>query len=203
MKIELIERAGLVPALFGIGLSYGLTSGKSVDDIHPFAEPVDKNLHDRLVKIASKLCTKSGGEDKFLRQIIYWWDVTAPRYWWIEADTYKVGTTAQSESTMHRITARPLSALADFEEPVDSDTVNKLNNHIKWYKETDCDIEEFMAIKNSLPEGFLQRRIWTLNLANMKNIYNQRRNHKLPQWKEVCKAFIEATPDFLRGMYNG
>ena len=60
----------------------------------------------------------------------------------------------------------------------------------------------FFELKNALPGGFLQRRIWTLNLANMKNIHRQRKNHRLPQWHAVCDAFVEATPDFLTGMYE-
>lgn len=195
MEIRLMRKEGLSEALFGIGLSYGLTSEYEEWDVVPY----DRRM--KLQEIAAKLCKAGAGEDKFLRQIVYWWDVTAPRYWWAEADTFKVGTVAQSESTMHTITRRPLNALVDFEEPVDGDVLNRLNDHIRWYNETKGDIEEFMAIKNMLPEGFLQRRIWTLNLANMKNIHRQRKNHRLPQWRKICDAFAETTPEFLRGMY--
>lgn len=196
MEIRLMRMEGLSEALFGIGLSYGLTSEyRGWDDV-----PFDRRM--KLQEIAAKLCKAGAGEDKFLRQIMFWWDVHAPRYWWAEADTYKVGTVAQSESTMHTIMRRPLHAVVDFEEPVDGDILNRLNDHIRWYNETKGDVEEFMAIKNMLPEGFLQRRIWSLNLANMKNIHAQRRNHRLPQWHEVCEAFVEATPEFLRGMYR-
>lgn len=196
MEIRLMRMEGLSEALFGIGLSYGLTSEyEGWDDV-----PFDRRM--KLQEIAAKLCKAGAGEDKFLRQVACWWDVTAPRYWWVEADTFKVGTVAQSESTMHTIMRRPLNALVDFEEPVDGDVLNRLNDHIRWYNETKGDIEEFMAIKNMLPEGFLQRRVWTLNLANMKNIYRQRKNHRLPQWRAVCDAFVEATPGFLTRMYE-
>lgn len=196
MEIRLMRMEGLSEALFGIGLSYGLTSEyEGWDDV-----PFDRRM--KLQEIAAKLCKAGAGEDKFLRQVMCWWDVRAPRYWWAEADTFKVGTVAQSESTMHTITRRPLDALVDFEEPVDGDVLNRLNDHIRWYNETEGDVEEFMAIKNMLPEGFLQRRVWTLNLANMKNIYRQRKNHRLPQWHAVCDAFVEATPGFLTRMYE-
>lgn len=196
MEIRLMRMEGLSEALFGIGLSYGLTSEyEGWEDV-----PFDRRM--KLQEIASKLCKAGAGEDKFLRQVACWWDVRAPRYWWAEADTFKVGTVAQSESTMHTITRRPLNALVDFEEPVDGDVLNRLNDHIRWYNETEGDVEEFMAIKNMLPEGFLQRRVWTLNLANMKNIYRQRKNHRLPQWRAVCDAFVEATPGFLTRMYE-
>ena len=111
MEIRLMRAEGLSEALFGIGLSYGITSDYVCWDAVPF----DKV--ERLKKTASVLCRKGGGEDKFLRQIMFWWDVTAPRYWWAEADTYKVATTAQSESTMHTIMKRPLEE-RDFEYSV-------------------------------------------------------------------------------------
>ncbi len=200
MKIELMGSAGFVSALFGIGLSYGLTSGKSADDIHPFAEPVDENLHDRLIKIASNLCTKNGGEDKFLRQITYWWDATFPRFLWQEVDQYRIGVTTQSESTMHTLMHRDL-VQEDFEDEIYKETLFNINQLIKIYRETKSE-EAFLQVKNILPEGFLQRRVWSMSLANMKNIYHQRKSHRLPQWKLICEAFVKATPEFLRGIYD-
>ena len=194
MEIRLMRAEGLSEALFGIGLSYGLTSEYEGWDAVPF-DKVEK-----LKKIASVLCRRGGGEDKFLRQIIFWWDVKAPRYWWAEADTYKVGTAAQSESTMHTVMRRPLED-SDFEAPVPGSVRNSLNRMFLEHSETK-DERVFLELKNALPEGFLQRRIWTLNLANMKNIHRQRKSHRLPQWRQVCEAFAEATPDFLRGMYD-
>ena len=193
MEIRLMRAEGLSEALFGIGLSYGLTSEYEGWDAVPF----DKV--ERLKKTASVLCRKGGGEDKFLRQIMFWWDVRAPRFWWSEADTFKVATTAQSESTMHTIMKRPLEE-RDFEYSVPGSVRNSLNRMYLEYSETK-DERVFLELKNVLPEGVLQRRIWTLNLANMKNIHRQRRSHRLPQWRQVCEAFAEATPDFLRGVY--
>ena len=194
MEIRLMHMEGLPEALFGIGLSYGLTSEyEGWDDV-----PFDRRM--KLQEIAAKLCKAGAGEDKFLRQIVYWWDVTAPRYWWAEADTFKVGTVAQSESTMHTIMHHPLTN-ADFEAPVPYAVRNSLDRMWREYRDTK-DQKLFFELKNALPEGFLQRRIWTLNLANMKNIYRQRKNHRLSQWRRVCEAFAEATPDFLRGMYE-
>lgn len=196
MEIHLMRMEGLQEALFGIGLSYGITS--DVEDVAFL--PYDKS--ERLKEIASKLCKAGAGEDKFLRQAVCWWDVRAPRYWWAEADTFKVGTVAQSESTMHTIMRRPLSQ-DDFEEPVAECVLEELNHYIDVLaKSKETDRGMFLTLKNALPEGFLQRRIWTLNLANMKNIYRQRINHRLPQWHTVCYAFRDATPEFLRGMYE-
>ena len=195
MEIRLMRKEGFSEALFGIGLSYGLTSEYEEWDVVPY----DRRM--KLQEIASKLCKAGAGEDKFLRQIMYWWDVTAPRYWWAEADTFKVGTVAQSESTMHTIMRRDLTQ-EDFEEPIHPGALEVLNLLIGDYKKSENGHLFFMQLKNDLPEGFLQRRIWTLNLANMKNIHRQRKNHRLPQWRKICDAFVETTPEFLRGMYE-
>ena len=194
MEIELMQTAGIDPALTGIGLSYGLTSEYS--SMYYVPEETKK----RLYQIAGKLACKGGGEDKFLRQIVCWWDVKAPRFWFAEADTYKVATTAQSESTMHTIMHRELTQ-EDFEYEIPLSTLGHLNSLIAEYKETKSE-GTFLLLKNNLPEGFLQRRVWSLSLANMKNIYAQRKKHRLPQWKIVCDAFVEHTPMWLRGIYE-
>lgn len=202
MKIKLVDMASLKPALFGIGLSYGVTSGREIDDVFPhmFDDEADRTIEERLVKIASNLGRKGFGEDKFLRQIGCTFDVTAPRFWWSEADTYKLATVAQSESTMHTIMHREL-VQDDFEYPIPIPYLEHLNNLIKEYRNSNSK-SVFLQLKNELPEGFLQRRIWSMNLANMKNIVKQRRNHKLPQWHMVCKTFIDVTPEFLKPIYD-
>ena len=194
MKIHLLEAHGLDSALLGLGLSYGLTT--------PYAcwEDVPGETKQRLYKIAEKLCIRDGGENKFLRQVIYHWSVEGPRFWWCEADTYKISTVAQSASTMHTVMHRSLTQ-NDFEYSVRISYLDYLNEIIAEYKESK-DEKLFLELKNALPEGFLQRRIWTLNLANMKNIYAQRRRHRLPQWQVVCQAFMEETPPWLRGIYG-
>ena len=194
MKIHYLKHTGVVEALQGLGLSYGLTSA------YEYWEDVPKEIQSRVAGVAQKLTGKGGGEDKFLRQCIYYWDVTAPRYWWSEADTYKVATTAQSSSTMHTIMHREL-VQEDFEKPISYPYLYHLNLLIKKYKETK-DKELFLQLKNDLPEGFLQRRIWQLSLAQMLNIYRQRKKHRLPEWHCVCAAFVEHTPAFLKGMYE-
>lgn len=201
LKITKIEWAGLEAALFGIGLSYGITSGKEIYDVfeNPF-DPDENETYGKLKRIASNLCKLGHGEDKFLRQCLYIWDVQAPRFWWSEADTYKLATVAQSESTMHTIMHRNL-VQEDFEYPIHQNLLDNLNGYIDDYR-TNKSENAFLMLKNELPEGFLQRRIWSMNLANMKNIVKQRKNHRLPQWKVVCKAFIDATPDFLKGIYD-
>ena len=195
MKIQFLKRSGVSECLLGLGLSYGLTSD------YECWQDVPEEIQERVACVAKKLANKGNGENKFLRQCIYYWDVTAPRYWWSEADTYKVATVAQSESTMHTITHRELTQ-QDFEHPISRPYLYHLNLLIKKYKETK-DKELFLQLKNDLPEGFLQRRIWQLSLAQMLNIYKQRIHHRLPEWKCVCDAFVENTPYLFREMYNG
>lgn len=195
MKIHCLKHTGVGEALLGLGLSYGFTSDYDKWEDVPEGEQV------RITIVAQRLADKGNGENKFLRMVQYWWSVTAPRYWWSEADTYKVATVAQSESTMHTIMHRELTQ-EDFERHISHPYLYHLNLLIKKYKET-RDKELFLQLKNSLPEGFLQRRIWQLSLAQMLNIYKQRKNHRLPEWKCVCDAFVEKTPYLFRGMYNG
>ena len=194
MKIELFDMYGVEPALFGIGLSHGLTSG------YEDWASLTPELRKRLYEVAEKLAPKDGGHNKFLRQIAFWWDATFPRFLWQEVDQYRIGVTTQSESTMHTIMSRDL-AQEDFEQPIHPGALEVLNLLIGDYKKSKNG-HLFMQLKNDLPEGFLQRRIWTLSLANMKNIYHQRKSHRLPQWRDICEAFVEATPDFLRGIYG-
>lgn len=193
MEIRLQEGPlGLNSALLGLGLSYGLTC----TGCETWADLTD-NVQERLEKVAMNLAKRGNGENKYLRQILYIWDVRAPRFWWCEADQYRIAVTTQSESTMHTLGKRDL-VQDDFESEIYPETLLNLNKMIRYWRETK-DKDTFLEIKCNLPEGFLQRRIWSLNLQNMVNIYHQRANHKLPQWYTVCDAFVEATPSFLRG----
>jgi hypothetical protein len=134
---------------------------------------------ERAEQVALKLYNKSGGHNKFLESIQVWLDVTAPRYWWQEADTYRVGTSKQSASTMHTLMKRPLTE-ADFVLDVPDMLLEYLNTLIHD--------KQFDIVKNLLPEGFLQRRIWNLNYMVIRNIVQQRRSHRLFEWKVFCQS---------------
>ena len=194
MKIQFLKRSGVSECLLGLGLSYGLTS-----DYEKWQD-VPEPGQERVACVAKKLAGKGGGEDKFLRMVQYWWDIKAPRFIWQEIDQYRIGVTTQSESTIHSIIHRELMQ-QDFERPISHPYLYHLNLLIKKYKETK-DKELFLQLKNDLPEGFLQRRIWQLSLAQMLNIYKQRKNHRLPEWKCVCDAFVENTPYLFREMFQ-
>ena len=155
-------------ALFGIGLSFGLTSGiKSVAKFKGAPE------YSRLMKVARGLAHKQGGHNKFLETIMFTLDIDAPRYWWSQFDTYRVGISKQSEST---------------EDGMFEHITEELNAIRNDYLKAEADGDEeaktrcFMDMKAALPEAFLQRRIVVVNLKTLQNMYMQRKNHRLPQW---------------------
>ena len=192
MKINIIETSGENTALFGIGLSYGITSTyKSCTALHLY-----NDLYNKLLKTADTLAHKQGGHNKFLESINISLDITAPRYWWSEFDTYRVGVTKQSESTIHTLGKRDLTA-DDFEHNLPFDILTIFNNIIDRYRCTENKKEKealFLTLKNLLPEGYLQRRIVVLNAKTLQNIIAQRINHRLPEWKQFCDTLHNSLP---------
>lgn len=160
-----------------------------------------------------QVLANSGPDDgKFLRMIHVQLDVTAPLYWWKEADQYKVGTVTDSCSTMHKIHAKEFE-LDDFshEHIINSvgmgaqeievrispmqallTTIECMNSYRKLYLETK-DKKYWWQMIQLLPSSYNQRRTWDLNYAVLRNIYHGRRNHKLDEWRELC-AWIETLP---------
>lgn len=151
---------------------------------------------------------KGGSEHrKFLRQIFVSIDITAPLYWWKEMDTYKVGTTANSTSTMHKVTSSPIDLnkfeISDY-EPILFNNENIISTYLipylEFLREKCIELEGTEEYKKYwkelirwLPEGWTQTRTWTCNYENLFNIYRQRKNHKLIEWREFCK-WIETLP---------
>lgn len=178
MRVWLMKEFGYEEALFGLGLSYGKVSG--------YATPEEAMQHDewsRLCELAPTIALYgAGGHDKFLRQIGVVLDITAPLYWWKQMDTYKVGTVAQSESTMHTLMKNPVTNDCFESGQVPDFYVNFLEN-----LRQDGD---FGKLNACLPQSWLQRRIWTGNYAVLKNIILQRENHKLPEWKFFFDALL-------------
>lgn len=160
-----------------------------------------------------QVLANSGPDDgKFLRMIHVQLDVTAPLYWWKEADQYKVGTVTNSCSTMHKIHAKEFE-LDDFshEHIINSvsmgaqeievrispmqallTTIECLNSYRELYLET-RDKKYWWQLIQLLPSSYNQRRTWDLNYAVLRNIYHARRNHKLDEWRELC-AWIKTLP---------
>ncbi len=144
------------------------------------------------LSLAVRLAKAGSDHRKYLRQIFVSVDVTAPLYWWKEYDTYKVGTVANSTSTMHKIHAKPFSR-DDFSCDRMSDTALEcLDNIIKVLEDRR---KKFIETKDNmywhdmiqlLPSSYNQMRTCTLNYENLINIYYARRNHKLPEWHTYC-----------------
>ena len=180
----------------------------------------DLKLAQTLIKAGTEHC-------KFMRQIMISVDITAPLYWWKEFDTYKVGTTANSTSTMHKLSTTPITLdcfeIDDYEAhlevdfmvfddecfnliPVkDVDLHNEVFNHVSFlealrtkYLETK-DIKYWKELIRWLPESWLQTRTITMNYENVRNMYWQRRNHKLSEWSKSFIGWIESLP-YAKGL---
>ena len=164
--------------------------------------------------LAKRLAHAGSDHRKFLRQIFVSVDITAPLYWWKEFDTYKVGTVANSCSTMHKIHAKEFT-LDDFSHEhlipvaVDilEDVVEALNDCRDAYVNYDTykDRKDFMRgfekkdiwwqMIQLLPSSYNQRRTVQLNYQVLKNMYFARKNHKLDEWRDFCK-WVEELPYF-------
>ena len=150
-------------------------------------------------KLAMKLAKAGSDHRKFMRMTPVWVDITAPLYWWKEFDTYKVGTVANSCSTMHTIHKKEL-AFGDFSyETLDGesrcvldDTICRLNKLLNEFRYIG-DKSLWDQIIQLLPSSYNQRRTAFLNYENLVNMYHARKNHKLQEWRDFC-AFVETLP---------
>ena len=159
-------------------------------------------------ELAQTLIRAGSEHRKFMRQIFVSVDITAPLYWWKEFDTYKVGTVANSTSTMHKLASTPITKdcfeMDDFENFMSEQTLmgNRIDNEGMWfvflnylewlrqkYNETK-DIRYWKELIRILPESWLQKRTVTMDYENLLAICSkgQRRFHKLTEWS---KSFID------------
>ena len=160
MEVKIIKECGYEEAMLGISLSFNSDIG-------------------RMSERAEKLAPLDLGHNKFLESIVVWMDIDAPRYWWSQFDTYRIGVTKQSESTMHTLTKRSLTQ-DDFEDPIHPTILGIINDYI--------DNGDLISAKNNLPEGFLQRRVVCTNYKSLRGVVLQRHAHRLPQWQKFCSA---------------
>ena len=144
------------------------------------------------LSLAMRLCMAGSDHRKFIRQILVSVDITAPMYWWKEFDTYKVGTVANSTSTMHKIHSKPFE-LTDFS--VDHLTPDSLEAFTQFVNFMEKKRISFVETKNKedwydliqlLPSSYNQTRTVTMNYENLLNMYFARRNHKLEEWHTYC-----------------
>lgn len=157
--------------------------------------------------LAQKLAQAGTDHRKFLRQIMVSVDITAPRYWWAQHDTYKVGTASNSESTMHTITKKEFE-WGDFSvervgnvpncdpmyESAFEGILYALNEARHCYLDTG-DTAYWWQIIQLLPQSYNQLRTVTLNYEVLLNQYHARKNHKLQEWRDYCE-WIEGLPYF-------
>ena len=165
---------------------------------------IGANDHSLMTKL------RNAGTDhrKFMRMITVYVDITAPLYWWKEFDTYKVGTVANSCSTMHKIHAKEFT-LEDFS----TDHLKHLTTSVgvswntkeyfeEWITLLNVCRDEFLKTNDKtwwwqmiqlLPSSYNQKRTVLLNYEVLANIYKSRKNHKLDEWREFC-AWIEKLP---------
>lgn len=176
---------------------------------------VGYNIGKNDLTLMSKLYKAGHPHRKYLRQIMVSMDITAPLYWWKEFDTYKVGTTRNSCSTMHKIHSKEftlddfsyehldsLKTLVsnsedkycqyDYREPLNM-TINALNASRRMYLETK-DKKYWWQMIQLLPSSYNQKATITMNYENVFNILQYRRNHRLDEWNEFCDILLNYLP---------
>lgn len=192
--IELTEVSGFEAAIRG--MRNPMNSWEKSDSCWKWeGYEVGQNDHDLMMRLA-----KAGTEHaKYLRMITVTVDVVAPLYWWKEFDTYKVGTVANSCSTMHKLHSNELS-FDDFSFDhlglgslsVLRMTIDHLNKCRRNFLESG-DKDDWWQLIQLLPSSYNQKRTVMLNYQALANIYRQRKNHKLDEWREFC-AWIKTLP---------
>ena len=148
--------------------------------------------------LMKKLCKAGPDHRKFMRMLPVQCNIVAPLFWVAEHDTYKIGTTRNSCSFMHKGVSKPFS-LEDFsiEDGAESELL-KIINTLNFLRENylkNKDIKIFRMIRGLLPQGYNVKYTWCANYEVLYNIYYARKNHRLEEWKNFCD-WIEALPHF-------
>ena len=220
IKVENIEIFGLDGAMRG--MRNPLNSWDKADTtVYQGHDKEFVNIGVNDLNLATRLIKAGTEHRKFLRMIHVQMDVTAPLYWWKEADTYKVGTTTNSCSTMHKIAAKEFT-LDDFshEHLIDDqddfenengqissykdflyyDVLDVLNTARRQYLETK-DKKYWWQMIQLLPSSYNQRRTWDMSMETLLSILHQRKNHKLDEWNEFRDICLEQVP-YLKEFYE-
>lgn len=168
-SVTLLEAGGFASALRALRLPFGKDHRSAmrkelVNKVRDYISYGSEVLvSDEDVRLLSTLVKRGDEHAKVLRGVVVWCEIKAPRYFWQEMDTYRVGCERlSSESTMH-IQGKGLSE------------------------------DELVELKEKMPEGTMQKRIWMFSYQTLRRIYFQRRDHRLPQWRKFCK-WIETLP---------
>lgn len=179
MKVTVRNESGYELALYGMSLSF-MTEGISYED---WWTP---ERFDKMKSTVEANADRDLGHNKFLESMVVWVEVVAPRFWWQEADTYRLAT-KQSCGTMHTIQRRPL-VIEDFDEFTDPFMISRFNQILA--EETDnfklkkrLKGDSLKRVKSALPEGFLQTRLICINYKTLRNMFLQRATHALEHWQ--------------------
>lgn len=152
------------------------------------------------MKLMKKLISAGTEHRKFMRQIMVSVDISAPIYWWKEFDTYRIGVTENSTSTMHKLTSKPITAYKFERGDLIPDTYIEYLETLRQMAidEKEHDIQERKALWKKLivclPESWLQTRTVTMNYENILNMVHQRQNHKLSEWSVDFMGWVKALP---------
>lgn len=202
IKVENIDTWGFEHAIRGMRnpLNSWSRSDSSFEDYVPdYAMDTARTcpcvkIGENDLKLMRQLYVGGQPHRKYLRQIFVVMDITAPLYWWKEFDTYKVGTTANSCSTMHKIAAKEFT-LSDFsiehlsEDVIDKpfkDIIDCLNFFRELYNQNK-DKSDWWQMIQLLPSSYNQRRTVSMTYENVMNMLDYREGHKLDEWREFCK----------------
>ncbi len=164
-----------------------------------FNEKGEYILGENDLSLAVRLRTAGNDHRKFMRQIFVSMDITAPMYWWKEFDTYKVGTVANSTSTMHKITSMPFDISHFSTDKMDKNTLEFMQGIVEYLEKLRLEFIEtkdkqiWYDIIQLLPSSYNQMRTCTMNYENLVNIYHARKNHKLDEWHTFCD-YIKTLP---------
>ncbi len=198
IKIEKIEVYGWEAAIRG--MRNPMNSWEKIDTA--FMGDNDIILGTDDLKLMKKLVAAGADHSKFMRMINASMDITAPLYWWKEFDTYKVGTVANSCSTMYKIQDKEFT-LNDFSrEHLQGDSfgflyniVDELNKNRNLFIETK-DKDYWWQLIQLLPSSYNQKRTVQMNYQVAQHIYNTRKDHKLDEWRKLCETLKEELPYF-------
>ena len=215
MEFKLLQVSGFPQAIKGMRnplKSYSKADSKvtySGCDLEPSFE-----LGESDYSLAKRLFNGGTEHRKWMRMVYVWVDIWAPRYWWSEFDTYKVGTAANSESTMHKLKDENFNQEDfEFDWGVSEYADEHMEDALKALKEIQLDYQKadsrekekyHRLMKQILPESFIQKRTVCLNYEVLANMYKQRKNHRLPQWSVDFVGFINSLPysEFITGKFE-
>ena len=188
IKIENIEVYNIVRAVYSARNALNSWDKSDSDFEHDILGKNDLNLAKKLYKAGTE-------HRKYLRQIFVSMDITAPLYWWKEADQYRINVTTNSCSTMHKIAAKKFE-FDDFSHEhltVESEksllnTIDVLNRYRNDYISLNNDKEMWWQMIQLLPSSYNQKRTLTMNYENVVTIIRQRTGHKLDEWNDLVSV---------------